>query len=103
MKLLLHGKPVHGIPLATKTPVRLTIERNKHGSRKRAIIVKAMKLTVFLLFVMLVKVNAAGYGQNVTLNERNVSLEKVFKKITRQTGYVFFYTDDLLSEARKVS
>jgi TonB-linked SusC/RagA family outer membrane protein len=103
MKLLLNGKPMSGIPLATKTLIRQKIPGNWEAGRDWSIIVNAMKLTVFLLLVMLVKVNAAGYAQYVTLKERNVSLEKVFKKITRQTGYVFFYTDDLLEDAKKIS
>lgn len=49
----------------------------------------AMKLTTLMLLFVLFKANAS-FSQ-ITLNERNASLEKVLKTIKRQTGYAFFY------------
>jgi TonB-linked SusC/RagA family outer membrane protein len=61
-----------------------------------------MKLTVFFLLSLIMEVKAEGYAQKVTLNEVDAPLELVFKKITKQTGYVFFYKDELMQEARRV-
>ncbi len=62
-----------------------------------------MKLTVILLTVACLQTSSKTWGQKINLNEKNKSLENVFKEITRQTGYVFFYTDKLLKNAGKVS
>lgn len=61
-----------------------------------------MKLTSIFLLAACLQVNAKGYSQNVTLNLKNVTLQKVFKEINRQTGYQFFYKDVLLNKAGKV-
>ncbi|WP_276483726.1 TonB-dependent receptor [Paraflavitalea pollutisoli] len=62
-----------------------------------------MKLTAILLTIACLNAGAATTGQTVTLHERNAPLEKIFKAITRQTGYVFFYADGLLDKNNKVS
>jgi TonB-linked SusC/RagA family outer membrane protein len=53
-------------------------------------IILAMKITTFLMMIVLVHASAAGYSQ-ISLNEKNASLEKVLKSINKQTGYSFFY------------
>jgi hypothetical protein len=45
-----------------------------------------MKLTAFLVLLFCLQVSANGYAQRVTISEKNVSLVKVFREITRQTG-----------------
>ncbi|WP_182923440.1 SusC/RagA family TonB-linked outer membrane protein [Pedobacter planticolens] len=49
-----------------------------------------MKLTVIIMIVSLMQVSAATFGQNVTLKESRMPLEKVFKEIRKQTGYDIF-------------
>lgn len=61
-----------------------------------------MKLTTLILLTACLQVSANGVSQNVTLSEKSASLHKVFKEINKQTGYQFFYKDDLLSQAGKV-
>jgi len=46
-----------------------------------------MKLITVVLLASLMQVSAASFGQLVTLKEKNVTLEKVFKEIRRQSGY----------------
>jgi len=53
-------------------------------------VILAMKITTFLMMIVLVHASAAGYSQ-ISLNEKNASLEKVLKSINKQTGYSFFY------------
>lgn len=61
-----------------------------------------MKLTAIILFSACMTASANGRAQTVTLNERNVSLQKVFTEIFKQTGFQFFYKDELLNRAGKV-
>ena len=62
-----------------------------------------MKLTLVLLLVTCMNVGAKGFAQQVNLNEKNISLTKIFEKIKSQTGYQFFYADEVMSGAKKVS
>ena len=74
---------------------------NKTGFLPKTI--RIMKLTTVLLIVACLQVSAKAYTQKVTLNENNVSLQKVFQKIRKQTGYQFLYADEVLVAAKKVS
>ena len=78
----------------------------KIASGRRLLLTKTLlmttKLTAVLLMTACLQVSAKGYSQKVTLSEKNVSLKKVFKEIRRQTGYLFFYSDENLQQARKV-
>jgi TonB-dependent starch-binding outer membrane protein SusC len=60
-----------------------------------------MKLTVVLLIAACLQVSAKGNAQNISISQRNTTLEKVFKEIHRKTGYQFFYQDELLQQAKK--
>lgn len=65
-------------------------------------IIIAMKLTTIILLTACLQVSAKGYSQ-ISLNEKNVSLQKVFKEIQRQSGYDFLYSSELMQQAGKVS
>lgn len=62
-----------------------------------------MKITTILLFSISLTVTAGGFAQNVTISADNMKLEKVFKEIKKQTGYVFFYDAAILQDAKPVS
>ena len=62
-----------------------------------------MQLTVFLLLFSSLQLCATGYGQVVNLNASNVSLENVFKKIKKETGYRFFYENEAVFESNNVN
>jgi TonB-linked SusC/RagA family outer membrane protein len=62
-----------------------------------------MKLAGFLIFICCMQASANGFAQRVTLNEKNVPLEKVFLKLKKQTGYVLWFEDKTLQGAKKVS
>ncbi|HET7178687.1 MAG TPA: SusC/RagA family TonB-linked outer membrane protein, partial [Chryseosolibacter sp.] len=55
-------------------------------------IIMVVNVTTLLMIVSLVQVSAVGFGQ-IRLNEKNTSLEKVFRTIEKQTDYVFFSQD----------
>lgn len=56
-----------------------------------------MKLVTVILLASLMQVSAASFGQLVTLKEKNVTLEKMFKEIRQQSGY------DVLLSTNKIS
>lgn len=59
-----------------------------------------MKLTTIILFISLMQASAIGYGQKITLKQRNASIEKVLNLIKQKSGYVFFYNRDDLPKTR---
>jgi TonB-linked SusC/RagA family outer membrane protein len=63
---------------------------------------KIMKLVAIILFAACMQVSARGYSQ-ITLSENNAPLQKVFKKIQKQSGYDFLCTYEILKEAGKVT
>lgn len=62
---------------------------------------RMMKLTTFLLLVGCLEVSATAYSQKatITLSLHKVSLEKVFEAVTRQSGYLFLYSNERLPGA----
>ncbi|MNK14978.1 TonB dependent receptor [compost metagenome] len=56
---------------------------------------RVMKLIICLLIISL-QASAVAFSQNISLSEKNASIESVIKKIERQSGYSFFYKIDLL-------
>jgi TonB-linked SusC/RagA family outer membrane protein len=62
-----------------------------------------MKLTVFIYFITCLQLSAKGIAQTVTLSQHDISLQKLFREIKKQTGYQFFYKDELLSNAKKIN
>ena len=78
---------------------------NLYGtSRIKNKILLSMKLTILLLFVAFLHVNAGSFAQkNITLNEKNASLQKVLKAIKNQSGYNVFFIQSDLKKANAVS
>jgi TonB-linked SusC/RagA family outer membrane protein len=65
---------------------------------------RIMKPTAILILGACLQIHAAaGYGQKITLSEKDVPIEKVFKKIQQQTDYKFLYTSQLLEGAPRVT
>lgn len=62
-----------------------------------------MKLIVLLMTIALMQGHATGYAQTVSISQRNVSLEKIFKEIRKQTGYAFLCTSEQMEQAHNVS
>ncbi len=61
-----------------------------------------MNFTAIILLSTCLTAGAKGYSQ-ISLNEKKASLQDVFKKIQRQSGYDFLYSSELLQEAGKVN
>lgn len=54
---------------------------------------RIMKLLTILMITGCLTASAKGVGQTVSIAEKNISLEKLFKLIKKQTGYSFIYTE----------
>ncbi len=65
--------------------------------------IRIMKLTIVLIIATCLQVSARGYSQKVTLKENDIQLQKVFEEIRKQTGYQFFYADEILETAKNVT
>jgi TonB-linked SusC/RagA family outer membrane protein len=63
----------------------------------------AMKFTAILLLVASLGISAKGFTQTISLSEKNVTLDKVFDRIKKQTNYTFVYTETMLQKASRVS
>ncbi|MCC6286818.1 MAG: SusC/RagA family TonB-linked outer membrane protein [Chitinophagaceae bacterium] len=61
-----------------------------------------MKFTVIIILTACMQASAGGYSQTVSLSEKNISLEKVFKEIKKQTNYDFWYEGKLIKQAKRI-
>src|SRR4051812_35138220 len=77
----------------------------KFGMPKRLYLklLLTMRLTIVLLIACFMQVSASSLAQKVTLFKSNATLKSVFKDLKEQTGYNFFYTENLLSSASKIT
>ena len=62
-----------------------------------------MKLTAIILLSACLTASANGFGQTISLSEKDASLSEVFKKIEKQTDFTFAYTGSQLSQAKRVT
>jgi hypothetical protein len=62
-----------------------------------------MRLTTVILIASLMQVSANSLAQKITLSKSNAGLPAIFKELKAQSGYNFFYTDNLLKDAKPVT
>jgi TonB-linked SusC/RagA family outer membrane protein len=62
-----------------------------------------MKFTAILLLATCLQVSAKVFSQSVTFSGKDVPLQHVFNAVKDQTGYVFFFDEDLLHGTRPVT
>lgn len=62
-----------------------------------------MKLLTFLSIITLTQVSAEGFGQVITLHEKNKSIATVLETIEKQSGYFFLYDNLDIREIRPVT
>ncbi len=63
----------------------------------------AMKLTVLFTLFACLQVNANLTAQKISLQKKNATLTEVFKSITEQTGFNFFFNDKTIQKAGRVT
>ncbi|MGV8090729.1 MAG: SusC/RagA family TonB-linked outer membrane protein [Mangrovibacterium sp.] len=62
-----------------------------------------MKLTTFILLVFTMHISANGLSQNVTLAVTNISVQRVLKQISRQTGVSIIYNESYFDDSDRVT
>ncbi|MGH2644268.1 MAG: STN and carboxypeptidase regulatory-like domain-containing protein, partial [Chitinophagaceae bacterium] len=69
------------------------------------LIIRAMRITIFLTLACVVNLYATGYSQTnkLSLSLKDVKLSRVFNVIQRKTDYQFFYNDEEVAKAPPVS
>ncbi len=88
---------------ASKAPAlggALNQQLNCFKSRK---LVRIMKITAVILLGACLQLSARGLSQSITLSMKDATLKAVFKSIEKQTEYAFFFDEDLLKQAKKVT
>ena len=75
------------------------------SARQKAITktMSVMKLIAIVLLVTCLNASASGWTQTVTISERNVPIQKIFKEIFRQTGVSILYNEKLFDHFAPVS
>jgi TonB-dependent starch-binding outer membrane protein SusC len=82
--------------------VHSSFSKNLHRFCKTKTLLVVKLVTIFLLAGCL-QVSASGYGQNISVSGKGLTLKKVFNEIQRQTGYSFLYFDKDLQNAKKIT
>jgi TonB-linked SusC/RagA family outer membrane protein len=76
-------------------------QKRKHPASPRvSSIFLAMKLTVFFLMAAVLQTSAEGYGQQVTINEKNIPVTRLLQIIEKQTMYHSLYDNLQLKNVR---
>jgi TonB-linked SusC/RagA family outer membrane protein len=83
-----------------KVPFCRPVCKRRHGITKTLLV---MKLTSILLLGACLQVTARVHSQTVTFSGQHVPLEKIFTIVEKQTGYVFFFDESILQNAKPVS
>jgi len=76
---------------------------NIHSSDLKSKLILIMKLTTIMMIICCIHVSAAGFSQQITLSEKNASLEKVLIKIKKQSGYQLLYDAQLIEKSNPVT
>ncbi len=61
-----------------------------------------MRLTIIILVATMLQVSAASYGQYVTMQQRNTTLDRLFQTIRKQTGYNVLFVTDKIKGANRI-
>lgn len=62
-----------------------------------------LKTMVLLLTIGSLQLSAKGFSQSITLNEKEIRLEKALKAIEKQSGYYFFYRYKDIADTKPVT
>lgn len=85
------------VPLFNHRPLSLEAT----GRIKRTIM--RIQLCTLIILITCMHVSATGYGQTITLSEKNASLSTLFEKINKQSGYTFWYNLDLVQKVKPIT
>jgi len=61
-----------------------------------------MRLTTVILIASILQVSAATFGQQITINRKNATLESLLKEIRKQSQYDFFYEGKIIPRNKSI-
>lgn len=64
---------------------------------------RVMRFTTVILIAAIMQVSASGFGQKITFNKKNISLQELFKAIKKQTGYNVVIYEKTLASAKLIT
>ena len=73
----------------------------RHPGFKSSKTFRVMTLIAILLFAAILNANAKGYSQ-ITVEAKNIALQKLFRQIGRQSGFDFLYSYEVLKKSGNV-
>lgn len=62
-----------------------------------------MRMTSVIILAASLQLSANSYSQRVSIKSRNISVDKLFRLMNRQTGYSFFWDDQVLASIGHVT
>ncbi len=62
-----------------------------------------MKLTLIIMTTLLMHASASSFSQKLTYSGKNVTIERVFKEIEKQTNYRVLYATNTINDATKIN
>jgi TonB-linked SusC/RagA family outer membrane protein len=86
------NKIIHYRPVSEQRRLRI----------KKQIIMR-IKITVVLMTAAFLQVSASGFAQKISLSEKKISLEQLFNKIKKQSGYTFLYSPQEIKKTKPVT
>lgn len=81
--------------------MKICTKNSCRGNRCMRILL-VMKVTVFLLFALILQASASTFAQKITLSQNDISLKEVFHEIRKQTGYNISYSNQVVNDTRKL-
>jgi TonB-linked SusC/RagA family outer membrane protein len=73
-----------------------------HYTRLKKLLL-VMKLTTLMIFIGLLQVSASTYGQHMNFTAKDISIDKLFKELKKQSGYSFLYKSEALKDLPNVN
>lgn len=93
MKFIFYGKDRGWIVYPPEACIQFEIQQ----------LIRIMKLTTVLVFIMAMGAFASGKAQKVTLSVKNANIKEVFSKLKTQTNYRFLYNEELLKQVKPIT
>ncbi|WP_443946436.1 SusC/RagA family TonB-linked outer membrane protein [Pedobacter sp. AW1-32] len=62
-----------------------------------------MKLTAIIMITFFMHVSARSFSQQITFSAKNVTIERIFREVEKQTNYRVLYTTNTLNDATTIN
>jgi len=65
-------------------------------------LLRIMRLTIIIITLCLMQVNASSFAQKISISRKNVTLSFLFKEIRKQTGFTVLWQSEKIDETKTV-